>query len=154
MRMGKSAPIIALSILLAGASMTYANDGDGKDGWNKEAHHEDGGPQLPEAKAKLVRDAMHEAKEKNKVLSSQARELRKSLHDALVADTFDQAAFLKSSAMLDALRDKMKKNMEEAIASVAGQLTSEEREILASRFHRRHRHEDVKHDDGAPNQKQ
>src|SRR5262249_38300185 len=61
------------------------------------------------------------------------------MHDIMAAARFDKKAYLKKAAQLDALHDKMRKNMEAAVASVAGKLPPAEREkLFAFGMHRDH----------------
>jgi hypothetical protein len=55
---------------------------------------------------------------------------------AVTARTFDGKAYLKKLGQIDALRDKMRKNMERGIVAVAGKLSPAERErMLAFSIH-------------------
>ena len=60
-----------------------------------------GHAQLPEAKKKLLHDAMKTFFEKDKPLFEQMHALHKKLHDVLVADAFDKDAYLSLKAEIE-----------------------------------------------------
>lgn len=129
-----STAALATALTISGAAL--AND-TGAAGAGKAPHHrfEEALSKLPAAKQKLVKDAMDKAKAENKELWMQGKKLRDEQKAILTAEKFDKAAYLAKSKELNDLRDKMSANRTEAFASVAGQLTPEERLSLA-KMHR------------------
>jgi Spy/CpxP family protein refolding chaperone len=128
--------------LLAISGTVYAHDGDGrcdKSGWQM---HEDGGA-LPDAKRQLLHDTMKKVFEKDKTLISQMHDLHKKRHEILAADKFDRQAFVTATAQIEKVRDRLHADRARAFASIAGQFTPEEREMIA----RMHRHNHHGHDD-------
>lgn len=107
---------------------------------------------LPKEKADLFRATMKGLKEDRQASREQHKKLRGELEAILTAPTFDKAAFLAKSKEIAALRDAKRQKFEEAIASIAGQYTQEERKMLVDAMpkHGGHRggwHKQGKHAD-------
>jgi uncharacterized membrane protein len=144
-----STAILAGSLTLSGAAL--ANDTAADAG--KAPHHrfEEAISKLPAAKQKLVHDAMEKSKAENKELWTKGRQLREEQKSILTAEKFDKGAYLAKSKEIEDLHDKMAQNRSEAFASIAGQLTPEERVSLA-KMHRggpRHHKDEAEHPQAA-----
>lgn len=83
-------------------------------------------------KMKAYNDAMAAAKNKNAASHEQMKKLRNQLKTIIAAPSFDKAAFTAKSAEIDALMMQMRKTMTDAMASALGQLSPEERQVVAS----------------------
>lgn len=86
---------------------------------------------LSAEKRQLVKEAMKNAREKNKAGHEAMMARHKALKDALSAKEFDRNAFLKAFDDMAAARATMQRNRAEAFADVAPQLTPEERSKAA-----------------------
>ena len=142
MKMNKWLVSGLFAILLAAAGTANAHDGNrcNQDGWS----HGDGHPMsmLSDDQRQLLHGTMKKFFEQDKGVIEQMHKLHKEMHDVLAADTFDAHKFTALGAQIGKLRDKLHRDRMQAFASIAGQFTPEEREMIV-KFHR-HRH----HDDG------
>jgi len=151
-------PAALLAAIVSMSAMAYAQDATAPapahKEHNKEWPHHDG---LPEAKRKLLHDAMEKAHKENAPLFEQKHTLQAELDALMVAAQFDSDAYAKKEAQIDELQQKMHANSEQAFASVLGQFTQEERVQLVVMHHRmkhhmhhgmhdEHDHEDWKHE--------
>jgi len=137
--------VMMLGLLSGTSAVASAHGMDGKTGhtggWGRQCHDGGGGAPLPADKAKFVHESMHKVFNENKPLFQQMENLHKEVHDIMAADKFDSKAYLKKAAQLDALHDKIRKNMERGMASIAGRLSPQERKaFLAAWMDRGHGH--------------
>lgn len=91
------------------------------------------GPQLSPASQKLMQEAMQKAHEGNKELFEQIGTKQNELEEILKAPAFDKDAFLAKTGEIQEIHQKMMRARDEAFASVASQLTAEERASFAGR---------------------
>lgn len=92
--------------------------------WKKGAQKE---CPISEEKRKLVREAMKNARDKNKDSWKGMMARHKALKDTLSAREFDRKAFLKAFDDMASARATMQRSRAEAFADIAPQLTPEER---------------------------
>jgi len=94
---------------------------------------------LPSDQAEDFRDTLQQAHEDNKDLYDQARDLRKEMHDILIADEFDKDAFLAKSAQLRKVHDTIGANLDDAFADASAELSVKDRQTLASAMEQEHK---------------
>jgi Spy/CpxP family protein refolding chaperone len=132
-----STAALMASLTLSGAAI--ANEPAAAADAAKKPHRmEETVSKLPEAKQKIVREAMEKARAQNKELWAQSKKLRDEHKAILTAEKFDKAAYLAKAKEMSDLRSKMADNRNEAFASIAGQLTPEERLALVRHGGARH----------------
>ncbi|MFO1242651.1 MAG: periplasmic heavy metal sensor [Rickettsiales bacterium] len=95
---------------------------------------------LPKEKADLFRTTMEGLKSDREASRAESKKLHDELEAILTAPTFDKAAFLAKSKEIAAHRDAKRAKFEEAIASIAGQYTQEERKMLVDAMPKRGMH--------------
>lgn len=86
---------------------------------------------LSKSNQELLVNTMKEKHESNKELKIQMKEAKNAMHQALVADQFDEAKFQTNADKLIALKIEKMKIMTETVRELAGQFSQEERESLA-----------------------
>ena len=125
-----SALALSLSAGLALADDTAGSAAKSRfPGWHNYREHVIS--QLPADKAQLYRDSMKKAHEENQARFDEEDKLEIELHDILTADKFDKKAFLDKTSQLQAVREKISQSMSESFASVAAQMTPDQRQVLA-----------------------
>lgn len=95
---------------------------------------------LPPEKAKLVEGSMHQMMKKNEAAMEHMHALHEKMEAISTADKFDKKAFLATGDEMAALHMKMEKDRTRMMASVAAQLTAQERrdmkKCMEENFHR------------------
>ena len=131
--------LLTVTLSLSGAAYAHDNDGsgDGRGAWSH--HGECHKIHLSDDKRQLLHGTMKAAFEKNKGLFEQMHKLHEKMHEVLKADTFNPQAYEAVSAQIEKTHDRIHKIRTDAFASIAGQFTPEEREMLA-RHHGHHHH--------------
>ena len=119
----------AMTAFLFGGAALANMPVDGKDHFSN-PRMEAALAKLPQEKADLFRNAMKDLKGDREASKEQWKKLRGEMEAILTAPEFDKAAFLAKSKEIAALRDAKRAKFEEAIASIAGQYTQEERKML------------------------
>jgi Spy/CpxP family protein refolding chaperone len=135
------------------AGTCYAHDGQGwsEDGGQKDSWADHKGmdhAHFTDAQRQLIHSAMQKLHETNKPLREELHQLHGQMHDVMQADPFDQQAFLSLTDKIDAKRGAMKRNREQAFASIAGQFPPQQRKHLAHIFLKRHKHHHGHHHHG------
>ena len=140
---------LIMSLAISGAAYAQQSDEHSKENRAGLQHYrEEILAQLPAEKAKLYKDTMQQAYDKNKDTYSQIEKMHAELKETLNADKFDKDVYLAKSAEMEKLYGKMRASSAEAFASVAAQFTPDERKILAKLRHEPRKHDNqVKHDD-------
>ena len=87
--------------------------------------------QLPSEKAILFQQTMKEVWEATANIREQIKGLEAEIKSVFTASEFDEALYLEKAKSLQVLRDTEREVMDEAIAKLASQFTTEERAILA-----------------------
>lgn len=82
---------------------------------------------LSEEKMKLVDEAKAKMTAESKPLFEQTFKLRKEMHDLLVAEKFDEGAYMAKHAEAQKMQSKIGELRARAVAEVAPKLTAEER---------------------------
>jgi len=95
--------------------------------------------QLPAGKATLFQQTMKEVWEATANIREQIKGLEAEMKSVLTASEFDEALYLEKAKSLQVLYDMERAVMDEAIAKLASQFTTEERAILAELTIRRPR---------------
>ncbi len=136
-----------LSVLFATALIVsgtvYAQDDDGyggHEGWSRHHGKECAGHHLPEAKMKILHEAMKVSFEKDKALHEEAHKLHEELRKVFTANTFDEKAFVALNTKLEDIHARIQRDHMKAFASALAQFSPEEREELMRKFHRHHHH--------------
>ena len=93
--------------------------------------------QLPAEKAILFQQTMKEVWEATANIREQIKGLEAEMKSVLTASEFDEALFLEKAKSLRELHDTEREVMDEVIAKLASQFTTEERVILAELIIRR-----------------
>lgn len=127
------------AFLFGGAALANMPTDGGKDHY-KNPRVEAVLAKLPKEKADLFRTTMDGLKEDRVASKEQWKKLKGEMGAILTAPTFDKAAFLAKSKEIAALRDTKRVKFEEAIASIAGQYTQEERKMLVDAMPGKGRH--------------
>ena len=106
--------------------------------------------ELPAEKQTLILATIKEVKEENSALREEIKATREAMKAALTAPTFDEEAFKANAEKLEGLMAEGFRTFTDAVATIAPELTQEEREVLAQmgpRGHDRHgRHDKGGHD--------
>ena len=79
----------------------------------------------------IVDKMLQELNEQNSVILEQVRVNRQEIYDILIANEFDNGAYLASSAKINKVQARLTENISKRIGQVAGQLTKDDRMILA-----------------------
>jgi uncharacterized membrane protein len=93
--------------------------------------------QLPAEKETLFHQTMRGVWEATANIREQIKALEAEIKGVLTASAFDEALFLEKAKSLQLLRDAEREAMDEAMAKLASQFTTEERAILAELIIRR-----------------
>ena len=86
---------------------------------------------LPAEKATLFQQTMKEVWEATTNIREQIKGLEAKIKSVLTASEFDEGLFLEKAISLRELRNTEREAMDEAVAKLASQFTTEERAILA-----------------------
>ena len=139
-----TALILSLTVY-AGA---YANDeGGGKGG--KHMMFKEALEKLPKQDAAKFRESIKKGHEKNKALFEQVRSLHKELHEIMIAESFDKAAFISKSNSVQKLEEKIHARWTENFANAFAQLSQADRKIFTDNMHEHKRGPHGKEPDGA-----
>ena len=93
--------------------------------------------QLPAEKEALFHQTMRGVWEATANTREQIKGLEAEIKSVLTASEFDEALFLEKAKSLQVLRDVEREAMDEAMAKLASQFTTQERAILAELIIRR-----------------
>jgi Spy/CpxP family protein refolding chaperone len=132
--------LFVIVLAVAGAASAHDDNGCDKDGWS----HGDGHSMstLSDDQKKLLHETMKKVFEQDKNIIEQMHKLHKDMHEVLAADTFDARKFMALGAQIGKLRDKIHRDRMQAFASIAGQFTPEEREMIVKFYRHHHHHHD------------
>jgi Spy/CpxP family protein refolding chaperone len=128
------------TVLLALSGASYAHDGNG---CNQDGGAHDGDrphAALSDEKRQLLHETMKKVFEQDKAQIEQMHKLHKEMHDVLAAENFDQHKFMALGSQIGKIHDKIHRDRMQAFASIAGQFTPAEREMLVRMHHHHHPH--------------
>jgi uncharacterized membrane protein len=118
-----------LSAALLSGSMAMAQDDSNKN--NAKSHYQELMAKLPVDKQALVKNSFKENRAQSKTSREQMKALQKEINAILIAPSFDKSAFIDKSKQLQDLRTKITTDSTERTATLAAQLSAEERAVLA-----------------------
>lgn len=96
---------------------------------------------LSKSNQELLIETMKESKESKKELWMEMKEAKKAMHDALVAENFDEAKFQASADKLAELKIEKMRIMTDTVKELASKFSQEERAALAEILPKgKHRH--------------
>ncbi|MEZ0225443.1 MAG: Spy/CpxP family protein refolding chaperone [Alphaproteobacteria bacterium] len=126
---------IVMGIFVAGA-MALSAPADARHG---HGHHMAGKvmctEKLSPEKAKMAKDTMHKAMEKNHPLFERMHKAREKMRTIGKAENFDRKAFLAAGDEMANIHMQMAKDRARVMADIAEQLTPQERRDMAECLH-------------------